>query len=261
MSLALLVSLLAVSGITTSALADSVSVRDVVVALTGASNMSPVDLTGRQLQSLDLSKLDFKAARLDGSNLFGADLTDSDLRDAQLKQVVLDRATLTRTNFRGANLTGATLLRPGIHTSLDGDPSEAPIFREATMAHTKFIGRFDGADFGAATLTGAVFGGRSSLVRCEFSGSQLEGVTFVLTDLTYARFQGARLNSGNFRHAKLIWVDFTDADLRGADFTGADLSLADFTGAKIAGANFSSAIGLKSAKGLADSSDAAVLGN
>jgi uncharacterized protein YjbI with pentapeptide repeats len=246
----MLAPLLALSLTTGPLAANDLSLRDIVVALKAATRQAPVNFAGRQLQSLDLSKLDFKSARLDGSNLFGSDLTDADLRGSKLGQATLDRTTLTRTNFRRADLTGATLLRPSIHTTLQGDVLEAPTFRGALMAKTKLVGRFDGADFGAATLTHAIFGERSGLVRCEFSGSDLEGVTFDWTDLTYARFQSARLKGGTFRHAKLVWVDFTDADLRGADFTAADVSLADFTGANVSGATFKAAVGLDSAKGL-----------
>ena len=247
---ALLVGLLAAATLPARADQQELSVRDVVVALRDARPGTPVNFAGRNLQSLDLSNLDFKSAKLDSSNLFGTDLTDSNLRGAKLQKSILNRATLTRTNFRRADLSGATLLRPTIHTTLEPAPSEAPVFREALLRKVQFQGRFDGTDFGASDMTGAIFGERSTLVRCEFSGSELQSAQFDWTNLTYARFQASRLKGARFQNAKLIWVDFTDADLRNADFKGADVSLADFTGADVRGANFEGTEGLDSAKGL-----------
>ena len=180
--------------------AGKLSVRDIVIALKAASPKSPVNFEGLDLQSLDLSQLDFKSARLEASNLFGADLTDADLRQTKLQKSILNRATLTRANFHRADLSNATLLRPSIHTTLEPNPLEAPNFREALLTKVRFQGRFDGTDFGAANLKDAYFGERSTLVRCEFSGSDLQHAVFDWTDLTYARFQSAKLDAAHAPH-------------------------------------------------------------
>ena len=231
--------------------AAEVEVRDIVTALTTATAQEPVDLRGKDLSDLDLSNLDLKAALFDSSNLFGVNLSSSDLRNVSLTGVTLDRAQLTKADFTKANLRGSRILIPAIHLALESHIWHAPIFRQSNLEGAWLSGNFDGTDFGAANLKGARFGIRSSLERCEFSGANLVGVAFQRARLTYARFLMADLRNANFRDAKLIWVDFTDADLRGADFTGADLSMAIMDGAKLKGAILEKAVGLETARGMA----------
>lgn len=230
--------------------AANVTVRDVVTALSRASNQQPVDLSAKDLSDLDLSNLDFKAAKLDTANLFGVNLSSSNLRNVSLTGVILDRAQLTNANFTRANLSGARILIPSIHVALESYIWHAPTFRESNLENAHLSGNFDGTDFGAANLQKVRFGIRSSLVRCEFSGANLSGASFYRTNMTYARFLQADLRNADFRDAKLVWVDFTDADLRGANFRGADLSMAILHGANLTGAKFEGASGLKSARGL-----------
>lgn len=231
--------------------AADVKVRDIVAALMSATENEPVDLSGKDLTDLDLSNLNFKAARLDASNLFGANLSSSDLRNVSLTGVTLDRAQLTNANFTNANLSGSRILIPAIHVALDSYIWHAPTFRQSNLQGAWLSGNFDGTDFGAANLNGVRFGVRSSLERCEFSGSHLVGAKFHRAQMTYARFLRADLRNADFRDAKLVWVDFTDADLRGANFEGADLSMAILDGAQLTGANFNRVTGLESIRGAA----------
>lgn len=227
-------------------------VRDIVAALSRASDQQPIDLSDKDLSDLDLSNLDFKAAKLDASNLFGVNLSSSDLRKVSLSGVTLDRAQLTNANFNKANLSGATILIPAIHVALESYIWHAPTFRESNLMGARLSGNFDGTDFGAANLQDARFGIRSSLERCEFSGSNLVGAQFYRANMTYARFLQADLRNADLRDTKLIWVDFTDADLRGANLSGADLSMAILDGANLTGAKLEGVIGLESARGLAE---------
>lgn len=230
--------------------ATQTKVRDIVAALTVASEREPLDLSGKDLTDLDLSNLNFKAARLDASNLFGVNLSSSDLRNVSLAGVTLDRAQLTKTNFTNANLRGSRILIPAIHVALDSYIWHAPTFRQSNLQGAWLSGNFDGTDFGAANLQGARFGILSSLERCEFSGANLAGAKLQRAKLKYARFVQADLRNVNLRDAKLIWVDFTGADLRGADFTGADLSMAILDGANLEGAILKDVVGLDSAQGM-----------
>lgn len=230
--------------------AAKLKLRDIVAALTAATEQNPVNLSGRDLTDLDLSNLDFKAARLDSANLFGVNLSSSNLSDVSLAGVTLDRAQLTKANFTKANLRGSRILIPSIHIALDSYIWHAPTFRQSNLEGAWLSGNFDGTDFGAANLQNIKFGIRSSLERCEFSGSNLRNSNFSRAKLTYARFRQADLRGANFRDAKLVWVDFTDADLRGADFRGADLSMAIMDGANIDGIRFDGVRGLASARGL-----------
>lgn len=230
--------------------AATLKLRDIVVALTKATTQKPVDLSGKDLSDLDLSNLNFKAARLDQANLFGSNLSSSDLRNVHLKGVTLDRAQLTKTDFTRADLRGSRILIPAIHVALESWIWDAPTFRESDLSDAQLSGNFDGTDFGAANMRGVRFGIRSSLERCEFSGSNLVDASFKRARLTYARFAHADLRGADFHDAKLIWVDFTGADLRGANFAGADVSMSIFNDANLEGANLTGTTGLESARGL-----------
>lgn len=246
-----LVAGLTAAGVVSTALgAADTRLRDLVAALSQASEQAPIDLRGRDLSDLDLSQLNFKAARLDASNLFGVNLAKSDMRNVSLTGVVLDRAQLTNTDFTRADLRGARILIPAIHLALESYIWHAPSFRQTNMKGVWLSGNFDGTDFGAANLEDAEFGIRSSLERCEFSGANLKRASFQRARLTYARFLQADLRGADFRDAQLVWVDFTDADLRGADLRGADLSMAILNGAKLDGAKLGKVTGLNSARGL-----------
>lgn len=246
-----LLAALAIVGTVSTALATSdTRLRDLVTALSTASERNPIDLRGQDLSDLDLSNLDFKAARLDAANLFGVNLSKSDMRNVSLAGVVLDRAQLTNTDFTKADLSGSRILIPAIHLALESHIWNAPSFRQTKLKGAWLSGNFDGSDFGAANLEDAEFGVRSSLERCEFSGANLKRASFHRARLTYARFLQADLRGADLRDAQLIWVDFTDADLRDADLRGADLSMAILNGAKLDGAKIGQVTGLSSARGL-----------
>lgn len=248
--LALVGALIFTPAITSLGAAATLKLRDIVVALTKASEQQPIDLSGQDLSDLDLSNLNFKAARLDDANLFGSNLSSSDLRNVHLKGVTLDRARLTKTNFTRANLRGSRILIPAIHVALESWIWDAPTFRQSDLSGAQLSGNFDGTDFGAANMRGVRFGIRSSLERCEFSGSNLIDASFKRARLRYARFVRADLRGADFHDAKLIWVDFTGADLRGANFTGADISMSIFDDANLEGTDLTSTTGHKSARGL-----------
>ena len=67
------------------------------------------DLTGANLQRMDLSGLDFENAQLRGARLQGADLTGAQLRGATLRGAKVQWAQLFRAEMEGADLTGAQM--------------------------------------------------------------------------------------------------------------------------------------------------------
>lgn len=227
--------------------------RDVVARVFAASPGSPPDLAGLNLTRMDLAELDFKQASLNGSDLYGADLTRANLAGASLVGVRLNRATITATNFSGADLTDALILRPTTFTTLEVVTAEAPKFTGAKLVRIRSDGWLDRADFSAADLTSAVFGGGASheetlfapasLISANFAGAVLREAKFPEALLKYARFTGADLRDANLRGANLLKADFKGANLAGADFTGANLDEADLRGAR----GLDQAIGLASA--------------
>jgi hypothetical protein len=114
-------------------------------------NLSGADLDGLNLRGFDLSHANFWGARLrradlSRANLYAAqmreaDLTGARLDRAQIKFAVLSRANLTRATLRQADLTGASLRRANLeHADLTG----------ANLRHVSLAE----AIVGGATLTG-----------------------------------------------------------------------------------------------------------
>lgn len=121
--------------------------RQVTQLLFQADPALPPDLSGLNLQNLDLAALDFKRAKLAKADLFGSDLTGANLSGVDLSAARLDRVTLIKSNFDGAVLTGATLLRPTSFSSLSEQLSEASSFVGVQMRDAKAFGQFNGFNF------------------------------------------------------------------------------------------------------------------
>lgn len=225
-----------------SSMAADLTARQVTETLFKARRGDPIDFSGKDLRSLDLSGLDFKGARLASADLMGADLTDANLTGVDLSGARLDRATVIRADFSRANLKGATLLGPTVFSSLNIDQTDAPRFVGGDLRGIRIAARLDGGDFRDADLTGAVIGRqsavwgsfkpRAAMHGANFSGAKLVGADLYATDLVFARFVGADLTRANLAYADLSRADLTGADLAGANLTDVDLDGAILTGAK-----------------------------
>jgi uncharacterized protein YjbI with pentapeptide repeats len=222
-------------------------VREILAA---ATPDNPADLSGKSLESLDLSKVIFKRANLSGADLFGAKLDGADLSSANLSRARLDLAWIMRTNFSDADLSNASLMSPVVSRGLENNPAEAPIFRGARFAGAHIIARLSRFDLRGADFTGAVMAPdlrnqSMGLMRTDLSGANLSGANFTGADLGFALMSFANLSGAVLRGAKL-----TGADLAGADLTGADLTDADASGADLRHAVLTDARGLDTVKGL-----------
>ncbi len=238
-----------------AAWAAEATAREITEALFKARPGDIVDLSGKDLQFLDLSGLVFKGARLAGADLYGVDFTGSNLRGSDLSGAKLDRATIIHADFSGANLSKATLLRPTVYADLSANLADAPRFSGANLTEIRVMAQLDGADFKGADLMRADFSPREirpgqgtiatlmkNLLRsCDFTGARLREA-----DLRYAVLTFSRLIEVDLSGANLMGADLSRADLAGADLTGADLTGADFDGANLSGVK-----GLDTAKGLA----------
>lgn len=231
--------------------AADMTARQVTELLYNANENAPPDLSGLNLQNLDLAQLDFKRATLSQSDLFGTDLTGSNLRDVDLRAARLDRVTLIRSNFDGADLTGVTLLRPTSFSSLTENLAEASSFKGVQMANAKAFGQFNGFNFEGANLKNTTFapfnetGFIEHIWRTKLESANLAETNLENADMTYVSARYA-----NFRNANLKNVSFRFADLSQAKFAGADLSNVDFTGADLDETDFRDAKGLDAARGL-----------
>ena len=75
--------------------------RDVAVTFHKAAEGARVDLSGKDLSTLDLAGIDFKAANLSRANLYGVDLSSSNLSGVDLSGAKLDRAVVIKSEFQG----------------------------------------------------------------------------------------------------------------------------------------------------------------
>jgi uncharacterized protein YjbI with pentapeptide repeats len=179
----------------------TVAVGDEQLSLTLSlrTNLSGVDLRGRDLRGFYLY----------GKNLGHAALTRADLRNADLSLSDLSHADL-----RAADLSDATLYRADLERAVfeNSDLSDANLYR--------------------SNLTDA-FIADSDFSEINLSSVDLERAKFRDTNLT-----GGDLSGADLRDAKLIRVTLKAADLRGADLRGADLRGADLTDADVSRASF-----------------------
>ena len=112
---------------------------DVEAAITAAGS-APVDLSGKQLNRLDLSGINLAGANLLAARINGTKLVGANLKGAKLDQAWGLDADLTGADLEGASLVSAQLIR----AKLDG----------ANLSHARVA-----SDFTQASLVGAKFEG------------------------------------------------------------------------------------------------------
>lgn len=207
--------------------AADLTTRDVVHRLFTARAGTPIDLSGKKLDNLDLAGVDFKGANLSGCNLEGANL---------------NRSILTKADFSDANLRRASIRRPSIFSNMTPIAAEAPSFRRANLENAWLEGIFDYADFSGAQLAGARFGALNPrdnqgiitgpmLRGANFANADLKAASLERADLSFANFSGAKLDGANLRSAKLSKASFRGASLRGTDLSSALPGNTDWTSA------------------------------
>jgi uncharacterized protein YjbI with pentapeptide repeats len=170
------------------------------------------DLTGANLQGLNL-----KRANLQQANLQGADLREANLKQANLLAINLEGADLVRANLKGAdlrqaNLSGANLVNARLEgANLRETMLEGAVLREANLKGADLLGaRLQGANLWAANLKGA--------------------------NLWAANLKGAYLREANLKEAGLREANLAGADLAGANIKGRIFGRRTTT---LYGANFS----------------------
>jgi len=154
------------------------------------------DLSGRDLSGLDLEGVNLMGADLSGVDLSGANLTDANLALADLTGANLDSADLSRASFVEANLSDAILNR--VHGT------ETNLYR-AVLASTSMM-QIDGLE--GAMLEGAILA-QANLWQSRFPGASLDHVDMTITSAVDADLSGVR--------------SMDDAVLTGANLAGAQL--------------------------------------
>ena len=170
------------------------------------------DLSGTDLDAIDLSKADLRKANLTGVSLKLANLSETDLRLADLTE-----ANLTEANLSGADLTWADLRAAGLF--------------EANLSGANL----SGADLTWTHLTEANLSG-ANLRKANLSGANLRKANLSGANLSEANLSGANLSGADLSEANLTWADLSEANLNRANLSRAGLGGANLRGANLSGA-------------------------
>lgn len=236
-----------------------------------------IDLSGQNLDGIDLSRafleqVNFTGASLKNANLSRAilaraDLTDADLSGANLEEANVGAVKGLRTNFTDANLKSARLSKADFteadFTRADLTDTETLYiilnrakFTETRMPTMKFIeSKLEGPSFIKADMTTSVFYdcditdadfSEAILHRCVFADVRLENVVFDKADMTSACFAAtdpAKSSFTNvcFKGACMNRCSFQSMVMKNADLSGASMENANFINADLSCANLSRA--------------------
>jgi uncharacterized protein YjbI with pentapeptide repeats len=151
-------------------------------------------------------------------------------RNRDLTFARLDRSILRNADFTGADLTGASLSGAMLEGALVScpDASDLGVTNNRRRA-------------GCAVLRNASLKSVKAS-RADFSGADLDGVSFVSAQLDDANFTNASARGTNFSYAHLERTEFAlGVSLVGANFNLAQMQGADLRGAVLVGADLSNA--------------------
>src|SRR6266566_4511792 len=165
-----------------------------------------LNLSGQNLEKINLTDFDLSGADLRGADLSEADLRGADLRGVKLNEANLSKADLSGANLNGTNLTDANLQgAKGINTSVTEKVKlYNPLSRKDVTDLLKKIGSTIKLDLSYQILKGI------DLTDFDLSGADLSG----------ADLSEAKLNRINLRKTKLVRAFSDHAELMQAILSG-----------------------------------------
>ena len=192
------------------------------------ANLRGADLFRGNLVAANFSRANLSGADLSESNLGGANLNGANLSATNLGAAYLALANLKGADLRGANLIGA---EPSSANLKNACLRDADLLR-ANLSHSNLIS----ADLCGANLREVVLSG-ADLYRADLSGACLECASLRHAILRESNLRGAILRDTDLRSTLL-----SEADLSGANLSRANLKESDISGSTLSGANLSEAI-------------------
>lgn len=237
--------------------------RDLAGACLRGADLQGVDLSGAFLENTDLrgAKLagaqcvktaftgalldgaDFRQANLNGANLSCASARGASFAGAAMQKIVAYRVNVEGADLRGAHVSEVNLIHPQLAgAQLRGARLSKIIVVQANLDHLDAEEvHLEECQFVETSLAGARLA-RAQVIRCVFLSSKAPGlvaeeaeltntVFLVGTDLTAARFAGARGKNVTFQgvtlaEADLSGVRFDECTFGDADLTRASMRLA-----------------------------------
>ncbi|MGE0087588.1 MAG: pentapeptide repeat-containing protein [Desulfococcaceae bacterium] len=203
------------------------------------SDLRKMNLSGLELENINLYQADLTGSNLNKTRLAGAVLMNASLVDADLTAADLSDAKMTRICLRDADLSGANLSDARLR---EADLSEAK-FNGANLRGVDLRGAklnkarlawadLRGADLSDADLSGAI------LTDADLSGSDLSRAILSESDLSVANLSRCTLTGADLNAARISSADLSNADLSGANFKWAELSGSNLSLAKMGNAKF-----------------------
>lgn len=151
----------------------------------------------RVRRELDLSGANLQAIQLQGVELFDCDLSGANLSQADLRNSVIEGC-----KFEGAVLRETLMARAWLHTSrfVGADLTKAQLY-DSMVQH---------CDFSQATMVEAHFN-RTTCRACEFDGANLSGASLISVALPLASMKNSRWEGASLRGTILAGTDLSGA--------------------------------------------------
>lgn len=183
------------------------------------------DLSGGDWACIDLSGED-----LDGINLCGAFLEQVNFKGASLRGADLSGAILSRANLDGADFTGAKFKESNVGAvHAHGANFTDTDFKSAKLSR----GDFTGSNFTNANME-EIESLEIVIDKADFSSANMPMVTFLKTEISGAKFTGGNMDTTVFLQCKISDCDFSctvmeksafiDIRIRNVSFEKADIS-------------------------------------
>jgi uncharacterized protein YjbI with pentapeptide repeats len=232
-----------------------------------------IDLTGENLDGIDLSgafleQVNFTGASLKGANLSGAimaraildnaDFTGATLEEANVGGVHAHGTNFIEANFKSAKLSKGDFTKSDFTKARLEDIESLEIvineanFSQAHMPEIIFLEiKISGAKFIQTEINTSAFM-KCSIENCDFSESSMGKCAFVNTSLKNCEFNKTDLSSAcfvatepensvtknlNFKKACLKQANFQNMNIQNTDFSFANMENAFFGSADLSGAN------------------------
>lgn len=194
------------------------------------ANFTNHDLTGINVNGMNLASAIFRGAILHKAQFTGCDFTDVDAFCADFSDAVFIGCDLRRFDGRGAKFDQASLSACDLRSS-DFRPGKSVNVADLTERKASFQG---------ASLND-VYMSKAQLGQADFSRSSLSGISFVESELNTASFVGAEIVGCNFNESRLMNCSFQKAQVLGTAFLNCDLRAVNFEDARMAGVSFGGA--------------------
>lgn len=172
-------------------------------------NLQSIELCGTNLKGANLQDVDLSFSVLEDVNLCDSDLSNSDIVNADWRGVLLRNSDLSNVDLRETSLLQGPFSQ-GAHKDISRicDCSGAN-FSRADLSKTDFTkGILSKTDFTDAILKGANFC-NATLIGANFINSNMENTDFSNAILIDSNVSGASLTNTNFNNSNITGIEYS----------------------------------------------------